>query len=364
MKPAAHDSAPPPDALAGEIWVEANGERMDGPDCEVPLAVMLAMMGKRSKVPVQSPRLFGNVEAIQDTYMQWTPGMRRVEFYPSSNLHIQQRSPGVSSFFSGGADSLHSLIVHRDEITHLVMVHGFDMFLEDQASFDAALAPAREVAEIYGKKLVVVRTNLRDEPHRVNWTMGHGPALGYIALALQPIHRKVFIASTYAAWQLHRYGSHAMVDPLWSTEAVEVVHDGVYSDRVGKLRVVAREPEALKRLRVCWQNTGSYNCGECEKCVRTMVALKGIGALDSAPFPTKTIDPALVRRAGAGGSVEFWSDLVSPDVALPAELSAAVRAVLRDLEYGLPPHGTLREEARRLRAGARKTLDVWRTAFR
>ena len=35
----------------------------------------------------------------------------------------------------------------------------------------------------------------------------------------------------------------------------------------------------MKHLRVCWENRGSaYNCGLCEKCLRTLVNLRVVGA--------------------------------------------------------------------------------------
>jgi hypothetical protein len=49
---------------------------------------------------------------------------------------------------------------------------------------------------------------------------------------------------------------------------------------VQKLTAISRVPETYERLRVCWiQDLGLRNCGRCEKCIRTMVALEIIDAL-------------------------------------------------------------------------------------
>jgi hypothetical protein len=61
--------------------------------------------------------------------------------------------------------------------------------------------------------------------------------------------------------------------------------------RLDKIRRLAREPLAERHLRVCRDYRASeLNCARCEKCLRTMTALAGLGALDrftcfAAGFP-------------------------------------------------------------------------------
>jgi hypothetical protein len=62
-----------------------------------------------------------------------------------------------------------------------------------------------------------------------------------------------------------------------------MVHHGRGALRWQKLERLAQEPGALGILRVCWQDKG-FNCGRCEKCLRTMVLLRILG-LDSPNFP-------------------------------------------------------------------------------
>ena len=84
--------------------------------------------------------------------------------------------------------------------------------------------------------------------------------------------------------------SHPALDPLWSTEAVEVVHDGAETRRVDKVAALAASPLALRYLRVCWENRGgAYNCGRCGKCMRTMVDLDLAGALGHTVDATGTV---------------------------------------------------------------------------
>jgi hypothetical protein len=58
------------------------------------------------------------------------------------------------------------------------------------------------------------------------------------------------------------------------------VHHGSNATRLDKLATIVRDPMSYDRLRVCWiQDIGLKNCGECEKCIRTMTALDILEAL-------------------------------------------------------------------------------------
>ena len=39
------------------------------------------------------------------------------------------RASGVACFFSGGLDSFHTHLKHREEVTHIIFVYGFDIAL-------------------------------------------------------------------------------------------------------------------------------------------------------------------------------------------------------------------------------------------
>jgi hypothetical protein len=60
------------------------------------------------------------------------------------------------------------------------------------------------------------------------------------------------------------------------------MHDGCEANRVDKSAKIAESTIALSNLRVCWKNPdGDYNCGQCEKCQRTMINLLAVGALEN-----------------------------------------------------------------------------------
>jgi hypothetical protein len=112
----------------------------------------------------------------------------------------------------------------------------------------------------------------------------------------------MFIAASRSYADLIPLGSHPLLDPLWSTETTEFVHDGCEATRIEKAAVIASDDIALKHLRVCWENRGgAYNCGRCEKCLRTMACLRTLGVLQrcsafESPLNLKALADLKVKR--------------------------------------------------------------------
>ncbi len=153
-------------------------------DFLVPLALLPAMRrGSELKLPgTISSRLLLAVPKIQDVFCTWDE-----ELFERISLDAQTRSngqadrpSGVASFFSGGVDSFYTLLKRRDEITHLIFVHGFwGIPLTNWSLREQASQAAREVARDLGKTLIEVETNLMEFSYRarVGWLLYHGAAL-------------------------------------------------------------------------------------------------------------------------------------------------------------------------------------------
>jgi hypothetical protein len=121
----------------------------------------------------------------------------------------------------------------------------------------------------------------------VSWRLYHGAALASVALLLAPRFHRVLIPASQSYADLFPLGSHPLVDPLWSTEDTELVHDGCEATRSERVARIAQSATALRWLRVCSEEAGEGdNCGRCEKCLRTMIGLRIAGALPRcAGFP-------------------------------------------------------------------------------
>jgi hypothetical protein len=147
------------------------------------------------------------------------------------------------------------------------------------------LASLRAVAAAVGKHLSVFRTNLRSTIHRsVPWgPLGHGFALGASALLMESHFSRIHIAASLDLRDLLPWGSHPATDPLMSTSLLRFHHHGIEHGRLEKLAFLARHGFALRSLQVCYHDRVQENCGHCEKCYRTLIALE---ILDARPLAT------------------------------------------------------------------------------
>jgi hypothetical protein len=283
----------------------------------IALALMPAMRESRTlraSEPI-SPRLLAALPIIQDVLCNWEQRFpvygryRRVPVEAIARVTARKASGrGVAAFFSGGADSFYTLLRHRDEIDTLIFVHGFD-FLSDGGDLAAKITEGLgSAAADLGKPLTEVRTDLRafSDPYAF-WESYHGAAIASVAHLLAGRFSKVYIPATLTYAHLTPLGSHPLLDPLWSSEALELIHDGCEASRLEKLAFIAEEPAARQWLRVCWENRGAtYNCGRCEKCLRTMVALHALGLLGQFTSFPDSIDPVAVARVNLPEVAYTW----------------------------------------------------------
>lgn len=240
-----------------------------------------------------------NHKTIQDIYVKWDRGLSRinVESGVLGKRCSEEKRTGI--FFSGGVDSFYSLLKNKNEITDLIFVHGYDIdngkkFLRKRVS-QMLQAVGRE----FGKNVIEVETNARMllDPY-VRWAdLAHGPALTAVGHMLSGGITKIIIPASYSYETLEPWGTHPLVDRLWSSSALEFVHDGCEKDRVEKVEYITRSQVALKYLRVCWENNDDkYNCCTCEKCLRTMLCLYAFDALDKCATFDNDIDEKLMKN--------------------------------------------------------------------
>jgi hypothetical protein len=212
----------------------------------------------------------------------------------------------VGLFFSLGVDSFYSLLKNRHDqppdrsITHLISVQGFDA-IDEEGDFGFSpmmLANLHQVAGETGATLLPVQTNIR----RVTawlapWTIVHGGAMAAIALALNGMFERVLIAASASYDVLGPWGTHPLLDPLWSTETLTVIHDGCEKDTIDKTWFNTRSDLFLDTVRVCPGYGAEYNCGRCLKCLRTTIDLWKSGHLDRCRTLPHRIDPVLLGEA-------------------------------------------------------------------
>lgn len=247
------------------------------------LILALGTDGSLEMQQAVSKRLLFNAESAQNILLSWYP-KKLVPARLSVSARGKDKDPHVDrtvTCFTGGVDSFDTLIRNDEDVDALLYVHGFDISLHRTEIREATSEHLRDVAAMTGKELIEVSTNVRRFLNLAGkWpTITHGAALSSVGHLISGQFGRQLIPASHTYTDTFAWGSHPLLDHLWSSDRLSIVHDGAGSTRVGKTRRLAQHPAARRHLRVCWQNTGKYNCGKCDKCVRTMTALSVTGVL-------------------------------------------------------------------------------------
>jgi hypothetical protein len=294
-------------------------------------AILLPAMRRRPR-RVHLPRpldatMQANLPGLQAKYVEFFPErkMQRVPVRAAAGRAEDAPAPGgrrVGVFASLGVDSFSSILTHLDEIDDLIIFRGGNIGFEPENDpvWSHMVESARTVAEDLGKRLIPVRTNIRTfivTKGLVGWGMCWGATLAHIALLLQPWLHTVYLPASchfghprYVGYE-GPMGSHPQLDPLWSSDQLRIIHDGGELARIERVHRVAQSPVALRYLQVCntWTG-GAYNCGQCAKCLHTMMELESAGVLKAcATLPDEVTASALRAIPKWGWGVLFLVNL-------------------------------------------------------
>lgn len=296
------------------------------------LAALLPLaMNTRSELVLNgtvSERLFMNSRQIMKILSGWFDHMQPVDIKADLSERVQQGSKAVGSFFTGGVDSFYTVLknleLYQNEsrITHLIYVHGFDIDVNNQKLFDIVKNEILSAVASLKLEPLLIKTNLREITDRyVRWgEEQHGAALAAAGLCLSSFFKVIYIPSSKPYSQLVEWGSHPLLDPLWSDKSLQFIHDGNEANRSQKISwQLGKSETALKYLRVCWKNTNnSYNCGICGKCVRTKINLKIAGVLENCKTLDNNIDwkafeDILLKNLGERRNLKSMIELIGED---------------------------------------------------
>lgn len=270
-----------------QLWISAlNGSLNVFPDALFALIVPMALrVGGELKFEARiSESLAKNLESIVKELMVFDQTFREIELISEPPQHDFAVSENViSSFFSGGLDSVYTARQHKSEV--LVSVHGFDISHENDDLWQLALDKINIFADRHGAGVVALKTNVREISNQfLSWgAVYHGAALGAIALGLPSNIGSTIIPSTSAllASKPGILGTGDSLCRLFSNMGRSTITDEEKS-RLSKIFDIRRELEVAE-LRVCWENIGGQiQCGTCFKCVLTTIELK---YADVATFP-------------------------------------------------------------------------------
>lgn len=322
-----------------DLWYEVPPELplSDGGEFAVCVGLLPAMArGETLVLPPSLPiddTFRHNIDRVQAKLLEWQDalGLRihRVDIDAARRTVPAPVHEGALSFFSGGVDGSYTALTNRDRIGALILLRGIDMQLNNEELWVAALASGQRLAAHWGIPFAAVATNVRflGYHYGFKWSRQFQGA-GLTSVAHLTPFSEALIAASHDLEEMPVGASHPDLDPLWSSSTVQMVHDGAVR-RTDKLRALVKEPAVLEVLRVCWHDSG-YNCCRCEKCVRTMVALR----LLKAPMPTFPEPLDLSRlsalRTDQGGRIDYLRELDDLERELPdPEIRRALDKLLR-----------------------------------
>lgn len=232
-------------------------------------------------------------------------------------------------FFSGGIDSLTTLrtnrldfpLEHPGAFKDGLLIYGLEV--EKPDVFERAVSSLSAIAKDADIELIPVYTNLRQLNQDWNfWAKQfQGAVLSAVAHAFSQRLTTVTIPSSFDIAHLYPYGTHPLLDPNYSSSDLQVRHDSVLLSRTAKTELVADWDVALQNLRVCNRTdlipSGAINCGQCEKCVRTMIALVALEKLDKTrTFPKTDVSEELIVAKtyikNPPYAMSYYQDLIPP----------------------------------------------------
>ena len=207
-----------------------------------------------------------------------------------------ESSSGV--LFSGGIDSLATLVRQHKESPTLFTVRGADIGLDQDDAWQRTRSLVSKCAAEYDLENQFIESNLYTFINRPTlsglfgyditdgaWWSGvqHGMGLLGISAPVAYDHglSDLYIAATYTEDFDQPWGSHPAIDDKVAWSGTTCQHDGFELSRQQKIELLIShtEQEGLDLpIRVCYRSESAKNCSRCEKCCRTIVGLLVAGA--------------------------------------------------------------------------------------
>ncbi|MBA3994970.1 MAG: hypothetical protein C0469_15735 [Cyanobacteria bacterium DS2.3.42] len=270
------------------------------------IAVIFQAMKEPTELHVRgqvSSTLLRNLAEFQAVWQCWFP----TKYFPVAiaasreTADTAERESRAIAAFSGGVDSTYTIWCHTmggaGRLTRKVeaglLVHGFDIPLEQVQQFERASNVARETLSNAGIDLITMKTNLYDP----DWEMTHGAAIAACMSLLKSHFSEGLIASTYSYHSLNLpWGSNPITDPLLSCGAFAIVHDGAGVRRNEKQTQISKWKAGFDNLRVCYESEDrDKNCCRCAKCLMLFVSLKAQGLPLPASFDIEITPAELLK---------------------------------------------------------------------
>jgi hypothetical protein len=264
---------------------------------------------------VVCPVLVANLKLASSLFALWYKGMGRPPEIRAEALARRVPAEEAAVFMSAGLDSIYSLydLTEYLPVGHpkrpsagLLIDYRWRGLSDAEAAlrFEERQQRCRILLESRGLRLETIRTNLRIlMPGGNFWTRRyHGAMLAAMAHFCSARLGECNISSSIAVTYdndidvSYPWGSHPMLDPLFSSAHMEIKHYGMEVRKADKVRMLGEWPEGLLQLHVCTsKQANGRNCGRCKKCTKTKMYLvangleQALAAFDYSSFSGKDI---------------------------------------------------------------------------
>ncbi len=245
-----------------------------------------------------SQSLLENLQKIEDLYNNryWCNKKTNIKNYNllKNDIHSAKHKR-QSIFFSLWVDSFFTL--YKTNINDLIFVNWFDIRQKDKVVFSMVKSKFKKFCKKNNLNWLIVETNLRDlteefcNRNQMFWSW-----LASIWLLLKE-YNQYYISSWMDDEIWYPRWSHKDLDYLrWNWET-EFVHFWYWIHRSDKIKFISNYDDIYDYLRVCRKNySNKYNCGVCEKCIRTMLDFYNINKLNKFNILPKNLDISLVNN--------------------------------------------------------------------
>lgn len=229
-------------------------------------------------------------------------GMSNVDIKIQGFKNAKKKYHHIGTGFSAGIDSFTTFYDHYEKETDLdykidtlfffnVGSHGGGGETA-RKKFLARYNYLKKFPDEIGLPYIPMDSNLFDF-YQKYWEFDAGQFCRCAAiLVFQKAIDKYFLSSDYSYKEIMFYKfnrattsfselAETFTNPLLSTEVCNIITDGGQYLRTGKTLLLKDYAPAHKYLNVCvGTQESAHNCGHCQKCMRTLVALDTLGILD------------------------------------------------------------------------------------
>lgn len=246
------------------------------------LGILMDAMKEERQIIVQgsvSKQLLSNLVEYQAVWNSWYPNLfKLVDIKVNKVRDSKVPVDGTICPFSGGVDGAFSVWRHvkgkvsyrTQKIDYCSFIHGFDIDPSDIEIYNKTKNSVIETLNDVNIKFLPLKTNFR-LISSVPWVHAYACCLIASLSNFKNIAGTCIIPSSVSYNNPMKYSaSNAITDPLLNSDEFNIIHDGASIIRVNKINQICQWKKGIENLRVCWSsNVTNFNCGKCEKCVRT-----------------------------------------------------------------------------------------------